>query len=148
MLQKETNGRQAMSLWRSVVLAVAVAGLGGSALAQQAPAEAAKIETAVKGTWKNQAGGSCDAAYFKTAEENKTIRGEAGLKVSVVNAGMTINGTLILAGAREGQIVNPMTDKVIFALEPTDDGKVHISSLGEPALSWPDVVLDPCPGTR
>ncbi|HXI99646.1 MAG TPA: hypothetical protein VNH44_00400 [Micropepsaceae bacterium] len=137
-----------MGLLRTIALTVVVAGLGGSALAQQNTAEAAKIEGAVKGAWKNASGGSCEPAYFKTAEENKTVRGEAGMKVTVVNAGMTINGTLILAGAREGQIVNPMTDKVIFALEPTDDGKVHISSLGEPALSWPDVVLDPCPGTR
>jgi len=137
-----------MGLLRTIALTIVVAGLGGSALAQQNTAEAAKIEGAVKGAWKNASGGSCEPAYFKTAEENKTVRGEAGMKVTVVNAGMTINGTLILAGAREGQIVNPMTDKVIFALEPTDDGKVHISSLGEPALSWPDVVLDPCPGTR
>jgi hypothetical protein len=148
MLEKKRTGGSPMGLWRTFVLAAAVAGVSGTALAQQAPAEAAKIEAAVKGAWKNQAGGSCEPAYFKTAEENKTIRGEAGLKVAVVNSGMTVNGTLILAGAREGQIVNPMTDKVIFALEPTDDGKVHISSLGEPALSWPDVVLEPCPGTR
>ena len=44
-----------------------------SAYAQQAPAEVEKNQKAVKGTWKTAAG-SCDAAYFKTAEDNKTVR--------------------------------------------------------------------------
>jgi len=137
-----------MGLWRIVALTAVVAGFGGTALAQQAPAEAAKTAAAVKGAWKNPAGGTCEAAYFKTAEENKSVRGEAGMKVTVVNSGMTVNGTLILAGAREGQVVNPMTDKMMFILEPQDDGKLHVIPLGEPALGWPEVVLDLCPGSR
>jgi hypothetical protein len=137
-----------MGLWRTIALTALVAGLGGSALAQQNATEAAKNEAAVKGAWKNPAGGSCDAAYFKSAELNKSIRGEAGMKVTVVNAGMTIAGTFILAGAREGQVVNPMTDKMIFLLEPQDGNKLKVMPLGEPVLSWPEVVLDLCPGSR
>jgi hypothetical protein len=137
-----------MGLRRTLALAVLAAGASGSALAQQAPAEAAKNQAAIKGAWKAPAGGSCDMAYFKTAEDSKTVRGEAGMKVTVANMGMTINGTLVLAGAREGQVVNPMTDKMIFLLEPQDDGKLHIIPLGEPVLGWPEVVLDLCPGSR
>jgi hypothetical protein len=137
-----------MGLWRTVALAALAAGLSGSALAQQNVAEIAKNQAAIKGAWKTPTGGSCDAAYFKTAEDNKTVRGEAGMKVTVVNMGTTVNGTLILAGAREGQVVNPMTDKMIFLLEPQDDGKLHIIPLGEPVIGWPEVVLDLCPGSR
>jgi hypothetical protein len=139
-----------MGLWRIVALTAVVAGLSGPALAQQNNAEAGKNEAAVKGAWKNPAGGTCEAAYFKAGELNKTVRGEAGMKVTVVNAGMTIEGTFILAGAREGQVVNPMTDKMIFLLEPQEGNKLHVMPLGEPvlALNWPEVVLDLCPGSR
>ena len=137
-----------MGLWRTIALTALVAGLGGSALAQQGGAEAAKTLAAVKGAWKNPAGGSCEAAYAKAAEETKSVRGEGGLKIVVVNAGMTVTGTLILAGARQGQIVNPMTDKMIFLLEPVEGNKLHIIPLGEPVSAWPEVVLDLCPGSR
>jgi hypothetical protein len=136
-----------MGLWRIVALSALLAGVSGSALAQQNAAEIAKNQTAIKGAWKAP-GGTCEAAYFKSAEDNKSVRGEAGMKVTVVNMGTTVNGTLILAGAREGQVVNPMTDKMIFLLEPQDDGKLHIIPLGEPVLAWPEVVLDLCPGSR
>lgn len=137
-----------MGLWRTVAVTAVVLGLGGAAFAQQAPAEAAKTQAAVKGAWKNPAGGTCEAAYFKSGEDAKSVRGEAGMKVTVVNSGMTVNGTLILAGAREGQVVNPMTDKMIFLLEPQDDGKLHVIPLGEPVVGWPEVVLDLCPGSK
>jgi hypothetical protein len=137
-----------MGLRSGLALTALVAIIGASsAYAQQAPAEVEKNQKAVKGAWKTAAG-SCDMAYFKTAEDNKTARGEAGMKVTVVNAGMTVNGTFILAGAREGQIVNPMSDKMIFLLEPQDDGKLHIIPLGEPVTGWPEVVLELCPGSR
>jgi hypothetical protein len=137
-----------MGLWRTLALTALLAGLSAPALAQQNNAEIAKNQAAIKGAWKAPEGGSCDMAYFKTADDNKTVRGEAGMKVTVMNMGMTINGTLVLAGAREGQVVNPMTDKMIFLLEPRDDGKLHIIPLGEPVLGWPEVVLDLCPGSR
>lgn len=137
-----------MGLWRIVAVTALVVGFSGAALAQQAPAEIAKNQAAINGAWKNPAGGSCEPAYFKSAEDSKTVRGEAGMKVTVVNMGMTVNGTLILAGAREGQVVNPMTDKMIFLLEPRDDGKLHVIPLGDPVLGWPEVILDLCPGSR
>ena len=138
-----------MGLRSGMTLTALLAVFGTSAaFAQQAPAEIEKNQKAIKGTWKNPQGGTCDAAYFKTAEDSKTVRGEAGMKVTVVNAGVTVNGTLILAGAREGQIVNPMTDKMILLLEPQDDGKLHIIPLGDPVGGWPEVVLELCPGSR
>jgi len=136
-----------MGLRSGLALTALLAIFGASsASAQQAP-EIEKNQKAVKGAWKTAAG-SCDAPYFKAVEDNKTVRGEAGLKITVVNSGMTVNGTFILAGAREGQIVNPMTDKMIFLLEPQDDGKLHIIPLGDPVTGWPEAVLELCPGSR
>ena len=45
------------------------------------------------------------------------------------------------------QNFDPKTDKVIFIFDPMDD-KMNISALGPPALGWPDVTLDFCPGSR
>jgi predicted cobalt transporter CbtA len=145
-----------MGFMRGIAYAAVIAGLSASAaLAQnQAPAavgnqvEAAAIEKAVKGTWKNPAGGTCEAAYFKADEVTKTVRGENALATTVVNAGTTVKGQAILAGAREGQVVNPTTDKAIFLLEPQEGDKLHVIPVGEPALAWPEVVLELCPGSR
>ena len=61
---------------------------------------------------------------------------------------MTISGQLIVNGSREGQFINPMTDKVIMLFDPQDGNRLNISAIGEPALGWPDVTLELCPGSR
>jgi hypothetical protein len=110
--------------------------------------EVAVMEKQVAGTWKN-AGGSCEAAYFKAGARVKTVRGEEAMAGTVVNNGVTIQGQAIIAGPREGQFINPMTDKVIMIFEPQDGGrKINFSALGPPASGWPDVTLELCPGTR
>jgi hypothetical protein len=129
---------------RKIVLAALLANLAAPALA----AEADNIAAAVTGTWRNPAGGTCEAAYFKTTARTNTVRGEQAMAATVVNSGTTVNALLILQGAREGQIVNPMTDKAIFLLEPQEGNKLHVIPIGEPALSWPEVTLDLCPGSR
>jgi len=137
-----------MGLRTTIAVAAILAAIGSSAaLAQQNQAEADKTAKAATGTWKAP-GGTCDAAYFKSGEPNKTVRGEGGMKVTVSNKGKTVEGTLILAGAREGQIVNPMTDKMMFLLEPQEGDKLHVMALGEPVADWGDQILDLCPGTR
>jgi len=137
-----------MGLRTTIALAAVLAAVAGSAaFAQQNQAEADKTLKAASGNFK-AAGGTCEAAFFKSGEANKTVRGEGGLKVTVTNKGKAVEGTLILAGAREGQIVNPMTDKMMFLLEPQDGDKLHVMAMGEPVLGWPEVVLDLCPGTR
>jgi len=133
-----------MGLWRKLAVAALLAGLSGSALAS----EAETIASATKGIWKNPEGGTCESAYFKSGEVGKSVRGEQAMNVVVANAGTVVSGQLILAGAREGQMVNPMTDKAIFLLEPQPGDKLHMIPIGEPVLSWPEVVLDLCPGSR
>jgi hypothetical protein len=112
-------------------------------------AAAREIDTAamlprVVGNWKSPTG-SCDAAYLKAGARTKTIRGEEALNGSVTNAGMTINGLIIINGPRVGQIVDAKSDKVIFIFDPKDD-KMDVSALGPPALGWPDITLDRCRG--
>lgn len=147
-----------MGLRSGIAFLAVIAGLSASAAfaqneqIQSTPAanasEAVTTERAVKGTWRNPAGGTCDNAYFKAGATTKTVRGEAALSTTAVNAGTTVPGQAILAGAREGQVVNPMTDKAIFLLEPQPGDKLHVIPIGEPALSWPEVVLELCPGSR
>ena len=129
---------------RNIVVAALLASLAAPAFA----AEADNIAAAVTGSWRNSTGGTCEAAYFKTAARTMTVRGEQAMATTVVNSGTTVNALLILQGAREGQIVNPMTDKAIFLVEPQDGNKLHVIPIGEPALSWPEVTLDLCPGSR
>jgi hypothetical protein len=106
-----------------------------------------KIAAQTTGTWRI-AGGACTSAYFKSGARTKTKRDEDALAGTITNAGTTINGELILVGSRLGQFINPMTDKVIMLFDPQDGQKLNISSIGEPALGWPDVTLDLCPGSR
>jgi hypothetical protein len=138
-----------MGLRTTIALAAILAAVSSSAaLAQQNQVEADKTMKAASGNWKAPQGGTCDTPYMKSGDLNKTVRGEGGMKVALTNRGKTVDGTLILAGAREGQIVNPTTDKMMFLLEPQDGDKLHVMALGEPVADWGDLVLDLCPGTR
>ncbi len=110
--------------------------------------EAQRLTALVSGTWRNPAGGSCQAGYFKSGERNKTKRNEEGMAGTLTNAGMTISGQLVIAGAREGQFVNPVTDKAIFLFESKPNDKLTFTAIGEPAAGWPEVTLELCPGTR
>jgi hypothetical protein len=110
--------------------------------------EAARLTALVSGTWRNPAGGSCEVGYFKSGERNRTKRNEEGMAGTVTNAGMTISGQLVMAGAREGQFVNPVTDKAIFLFETKANDKLTFTAIGEPAAGWPEVTLELCPGTR
>jgi len=111
------------------------------------PDEPDKVAATMKGSWR-LAGGSCEAAYFKSGAMAKTKRGEAAMAGTVVNSGKTISGQLIVNGSREGQFIDPANDQAIMVFAPEDNGKLTISALGGPAAGWPDVTLDLCPGTR
>jgi hypothetical protein len=106
-----------------------------------------KIAAETTGTWRT-AGGACTTGYFKSGARTKTKRDEDALAGTITNSGTTISGELILVGSRLGQFINPMTDKVIMLFDPQDGNRLSISSIGEPALGWPDVTLDLCPGSR
>ena len=110
--------------------------------------EAQRLTALVSGTWRNPQGGSCQTAYFKSGERNRTKRNEEAMAGTVTNAGTTISGQLILAGAREGQFVNPVTDKAIFLFENKPNATMTFTAIGEPAAGWPEVNLELCPGTR
>jgi hypothetical protein len=108
--------------------------------------EMAAMQKQVVGTWK-AAGGSCDAAYLKADKLAMTVRGEDALEGTVTNSGTVIKGLLIIQGPRIGQLIDAKTDKVIFIFDPKGE-KMDISALGPPAIGWPDVTLDFCPGSR
>ena len=83
------------------------------------------------GTWRVSANGSCQAAYFKSAERTKTKRNEEALAGTVTSQGMTVSGQLILAGAREGQFINPTTDKAIFLLDTLPNNQLGFTPIGD-----------------
>jgi hypothetical protein len=108
--------------------------------------ETEKFAGAATGTWR-VAGGSCDAAYFKTTGRSKTKRNEPALDGTVSNRGVTFTGQLVLNGSRAGQFINPMTDKAIMLFD-TKPGKLDVLPIDAPATGWPDATLELCPGTR
>ena len=113
---------------------------------QQVAQRSAELAGLVTGTWRLSTGGSCQSAYFKSAERTKTKRGEEAMAGTVTSQGMTVSGQLILAGAREGQFINPTTDKAIFLLDTLPNSQLAFTPIGEPVLSWPEVKLDRCTG--
>lgn len=110
------------------------------------PDESDKNATEMTGAWR-VAGGSCEPAYFKSGARAKTKRDEQALAGTVVNAGRTVSGQLILNGSREGQFIDPATDQAIMLFDVSNN-KLRIAPIAGPALGWPDVTLDLCPGTR
>ena len=111
-------------------------------------AEAVRITGLVSGTWRNPAGGTCQAAFFKSGMRTKSKRDEEALAGTITNAGLTIPGHLIIVGAREGQIVDPNTDRPLFLFDSPSSDKLHLVAIGGPAASWPEVTLELCPGSR
>jgi len=138
-----------MRLSSKISFIALLVGLNAStAYAQNNTGEADKVASAVAGSWKNPAGGACATAFFKAGERTKTVRGEQAMAGTVSDAGMVVPGQLILQGAREGQFVNTMNDKVIFIFEPKEDNKLTLTPMGPPVLSWKEVTLELCPGSR
>jgi hypothetical protein len=105
----------------------------------------AEIGGQVAGVWRN-ASGSCQTAYFRSGERTKSSRGEEAMNGTVVNAGMTISGQLLIAGPRVGQFINPSTDRAIFLFDALPGNKLLFSPIGEPAAGWPEVTLEKCAG--
>jgi hypothetical protein len=108
-------------------------------------AEEARVMAAVSGTWR-MPNGSCEAAYFKSGERTKTVRGEEALAGTVVNMGVSVPGQLILSGAREGQFVDPATDKAFFLFQSKANGALNFFPMGGPAVGWKEVDLVKCTG--
>jgi hypothetical protein len=106
----------------------------------------AEIGAQVAGTWRNPAGGTCQAAYFKSGERVKSPRGEEAMVGTVTNAGLTITGQLLIAGPRVGQFINPMNDRAIFLFDANTANKLNFVAVGAPALGWPEVTLERCTG--
>ena len=125
-----------------IALAALAAAIAAPALAAS---EGQALYKAMQGSFKNAAGGTCDAPFYKSGEVNKTVRGEEGMVATVTNAGVTINGELVMRGARIGQMVNTMDDKVIFLFEDRPEGTLRFSSLGPPAIGWGEITLERCP---
>jgi hypothetical protein len=108
-------------------------------------AESAKIFALASGSFKSPSG-SCQAAYFKSGARLKTSRGEEAMAGTVVNSGVTIPGQLIISGAREGQFIDPKSDKALILFDPQEGGKIEVSPIGGPAAGWPSVTLEICRG--
>jgi len=130
---------------RSLAAACVTALAIGLAVPAFAASEGQALYTALQGTFKNATGGSCDMPFYKSGAVNKTVRGEEGMEATVTDKGMTINGELVMRGARIGQIVNTMDDKVIFLYQDMPNGQLHFIALGPPASGWGDFKLDRCP---
>ena len=107
-------------------------------------AESARLVALMSGKWKSPTG-SCEAPFFVSGERGKTKRGEDAMTVSIVNGATKISGQAILSGAREGQVIDPASDKAIMLMDP-QEGKLPLSFIGAPAIGWPDVTLEPCKG--
>jgi hypothetical protein len=137
-----------MGLSSRIALTALLVGLSVSTASAQNVGEADRVAAQVAGTWKNPAGGACETAYFKVGERTKTARGEDAMVGTVSDAGMVVPGQLIVRGARIGQFINTMTDKVIFIFEPKEGNKLTLTPMGPPVLAWKEVTLDLCPGSR
>ena len=105
-----------------------------------------ELAALVTGTWRLSTGGSCQSAYFRSAERVKTSRNEEAVAGTVTSQGMTVTGQLIIAGPREGQFINPATDRAVFLMDTLPNNQLSFAPIGEPVLSWPEVKLDRCTG--
>jgi hypothetical protein len=132
-----------MALWRRMALAALI--VGGSGLGAIAQIERGPIppET-ISGKWKAP-NGTCQPAYYTGGEQGKSPRNEKAFSGTVTDKGMTVTGQIILQGARQGQMVNPQTDKAIFLIDVLKGPKIKFIPIGEPVLSWPEIDTEKCP---
>ena len=128
-----------MGIRKTLALGALLVGMSSPALALQA--------AAVEGAWRNPTGGTCEAAFFKSGDLTMTTRGETAVKVMLNNAGMTFEGNLVIEGARRGQVVSPTDDRAMFLVD-TPGGKVRVIPMALDYRSWPEIILELCPGTR
>jgi hypothetical protein len=132
-----------MALWRRVALAALV--FGGSGLGAIAQIDRGPIPTeTISGKWKAP-NGTCQTPYYTGGEKGKSPRNENSFSGTVSDKGMTINGQIILQGARQGQMVNPNTDKAIFLIDILKGPKIKFIPIGEPVLTWPEIDAEKCP---
>jgi len=133
-----------MAGWRRVALAAVV--FGGSGLGAIAQIERGPIPPEmISGKWKAP-NGTCQAPYYTGGEQGKSKRGENAYSATVADKGMSINGQIILQGARQGQLVNPQTDKAIFLIDVLKGPKIKFIPIGEPVYpSWPEIDTEKCP---
>ena len=126
-----------MGVRKTAALAAIMVGMATPALALQA--------TAVEGVWRNPAGGTCEAPFFRAGDASKSTRGESAIKATIVNAGLTLVGDLVLEGMRRGQFVSPETDKAIFLVD-TPQGKVRVIPMALEYRGWGEngIVLEKC----
>jgi hypothetical protein len=126
-------------------LSIALAALAALSLPAHAASEGPALYKVMTGAFRDVAGGTCAAPFYKSGEVNKTVRGEEGMAATVNAKGTTINGELVMRGARIGQMVNTVDDKVIFLFEDNPDGTLHFIALGPPAATWGEFKLERCP---
>ncbi len=132
-----------MGLWRKSALAAMV--IGGSGLGMASAQINGPIPPAMlAGSWKAP-NGTCQAAYFTAGEEGKSKRGEEALGATVSDKGTTVTGQIILRGARQGQLVNPASDRAVFLIDILAGPKVKFIPIGEPVLAWPEIDTEKCP---
>ena len=132
-----------MGVWRRAALAAMV--IGGSGLGMASAQINGPIPPAMlAGSWKAP-NGTCQAAYFKAGEEGKSKRGEDALAATVTDKGTTVTGQIILRGARQGQLVNPGTDRAVFLIDILAGPKVRFIPIGQPVLAWPEIDTEKCP---
>jgi hypothetical protein len=132
-----------MGRWRSVALAAIVivgSGLGALAQIERGPIPPAMIS----GKWKAP-NGNCQAPYYVGGAEGKSPRGENAFSGTVTDKGTTVAGQIILQGARQGQMVNPNTDKAVFLIDILKGPKIKFIPIGEPVLTWPEIDAEKCP---
>jgi hypothetical protein len=98
----------------------------------------------ISGKWKAP-NGTCQTAYYTGGEQGKSKRGENAFSGTVTDKGMTVTGQIILQGARQGQMVNPNTDKAVFLIDILKGPKIKFIPIGEPVLSWPEIDTEKCP---
>ena len=130
-----------MSLRSTLVLGALVAAMSAPAFALQA--------NAVGGAWRYPMGGTCDAPLFRSGELSMTSNGETAVKVTLNYAGTTVEGLLVIEGARRGQVVHPMTNMALFLVD-TPQGRVRVMPMSLAYRgTWPEEAhLELCPGTR
>lgn len=106
--------------------------------------ESDKLTSQVAGAWRI-AGGGCETAYFKSGARVKTQRGENAVAGTIANAGAVIEGQLIVQGSREGQFIDPATDRAVMLFDVKENA-LKVFAVGAPALGWPDAALEHCAG--
>ena len=98
--------------------------------------EATRGLAAISGAWRIP-GWQLPGGLFQVGRADEDVAGGGGARRYGDQFGMSIPGHLVIVGPREGQFIDPMTDRAVFLFDASPADRLHFVAIGAPRPAGP-----------